>query len=126
MLAAKISVCHDAGGMFTAAGTILMSNEPPIMPVSLSIGLLEAPLLGWERASEELAQNLEGSGRSADKERRASVVIGDGAAAVLEVRLLAGVGAGDLIAHRAPRVLLGDRTGADDLVVRQGLIGKRG
>jgi hypothetical protein len=25
----KISVCHGVGGMFTASGTILMSNEPP-------------------------------------------------------------------------------------------------
>jgi acetyl-CoA acetyltransferase len=26
---AKISVCHDVGGMFAASGTIIMSNEPP-------------------------------------------------------------------------------------------------
>jgi hypothetical protein len=26
---AKISVCHGAGGMFAASGTIIMSNEPP-------------------------------------------------------------------------------------------------
>jgi len=25
----KISVCHGVGGMFAAAGTIVMSNEPP-------------------------------------------------------------------------------------------------
>jgi hypothetical protein len=29
MLAAKISGCHGVGGMFTAAGTILISNKPP-------------------------------------------------------------------------------------------------
>jgi len=26
---ANISVCHGVGGMFTASGTIIMSNEPP-------------------------------------------------------------------------------------------------
>jgi hypothetical protein len=26
---ARISVCHGAGGMFAASGTIIMSNEPP-------------------------------------------------------------------------------------------------
>jgi hypothetical protein len=25
----KISVCRGVGGMFTASGTIIMSNEPP-------------------------------------------------------------------------------------------------
>ena len=26
---AKVSVCHDVGGMFAASGTIIMSNEAP-------------------------------------------------------------------------------------------------
>ena len=26
---ARISVCHDVGGMFAASGTIIMSNEAP-------------------------------------------------------------------------------------------------
>jgi hypothetical protein len=26
---ARISVCHDVGGMFAASGTLIMSNEAP-------------------------------------------------------------------------------------------------
>ena len=72
-------------------------------------------------ASEEEGQKVAGTGWSADIERRASVLVGRPFLAVLEERFLAGIRAGDLIAHRVLRALLGDRTGANDLVFRQGI-----
>ena len=91
-----------------------------IVPVPLSFGRrLEAPVEVWDGAGEEFGQKVCGTGWSADLDHRASHVIGRLSPAVLEERLIAGVGAGDLITHRVSRVLLGDRTGADDLVFRQ-------
>ena len=84
------------------------------------LGRREAPGHVGDGAGEELAHKVEGSGWTADKERRASHVVGRRGPAVLEERLLAGERAGDFIAQRARRALLGDRTGADDLVFRQG------
>ena len=83
---AKISVCHGFGGMFAASGTILMSNEFRKCRCLAQLGRREAPVLVRDGASEEEAQKVEGTGRSADKERRASHVFGDGATAVLEER----------------------------------------
>ena len=107
--------------MFTAAGTILMSDEPlECRCLSQQLGRWEALVLVRDGSSEETAQKVEGTGWSADKERRASRVVGRHGPAVIEERLLTGERAGDLIAHRVHRALLGDRTGADDLVLRQG------
>src|SRR6516162_395042 len=82
-----------------------------IVPVSLSIRA------AW-LASEKGGQKVSGTGWSADIERRAIAVIGDGATAVLEEIVVTGERAGNLIAHRV--LLGGDRTGADYLVFRQG------
>jgi hypothetical protein len=94
-------------------------------PLTFSIGRWGAHVLGWDGASEEEGQKVGGTGWSADIERRASVGVGRRALAVIEERLLTGIRADDLIAHWARRVLLGDRTGADGLIFRQGLIETR-
>src|SRR5258708_24618295 len=94
-------------------------------PLSFSIGRGGARVLVWDGASEEERQKVGGTGWSADKQRRASVGVGRRALAVIEERLLAGIRADNLVAHRVRRLLRGDRTGADDLVFRQGLIETR-
>src|SRR6266404_3863559 len=105
--------------MFVGAGTILMVERATIGPGSLSFGRrsLEALVRWWcWLASEEGGKKVAGTGWRADIERRASVIVGRRALAVLEERWLAGEGAGDLIADRVRLALLDDRTGADDLV----------
>ena len=124
-LGAKISVCHGVSGMFAASGTIILSKRVAVVRCLSQSGRRKAPVRGWDGASEETAQKIESTGWSADKERRASHVVGGRGPAVIEERLLAGERAGDLIAQRVRRALLADRTGADDLVFRQGLIETR-
>jgi hypothetical protein len=81
------SILHRADSSRWKAG----GSTPPhraeraaIIPVSLSIGRREAPVRGWDGASEEEGQKVGGTGWSADIERRASVLVGCLILAVLE------------------------------------------
>ena len=44
---AKISVCHGVGGMFAASGTIIFSNEAPVIHTATTPHVSGRARAGW-------------------------------------------------------------------------------
>src|SRR4051794_21729237 len=78
-----------------------------------------------DAAVEEAGEQAGRPGRRADIDRRPRPRVRDLAAAVLEEAALARIGAGDLVPDGRGRLGHGDRTGADDLVRLERLVGTR-